>query len=471
MTRTVVVVGAGSAGSTAAWRLSEDPGTQVVLVEAGDDPGADVPKPLRNALVLPDRYDWGYRDADTDEPLRRGKVLGGSSAANYRGATRGQAFAYDGWGLADWSWERCLPAFRAVEHDREFDDRPYHGDAGPTPVVRRPLAEPDQALAETYQRHGYGPVPDHNAPDAVGFGPYPANLLENGDRASTLLTLGPALRERENVRIVPASEATRVVVEGGRATGVEIQGPSGPEVVEGDLVLLSAGVYGTPELLVRSGIGPGAALRRLGVPEVLAHDGVGQNLRDHPMILMSVDSPSLQVVGSPLLLTVRDGDDFFHVYPFAGLVPGAPPSTLTFVCALMSPTSVGSLDFTTGRAEVHLRHLDDERDRRAASGGVRRVAELLDDLAGQDHVTVPADAWWRTTDAVEPSTVLSYNHPVGTCRMGDDAGSVVDQGLRVRGVEDLMIADASVLPDIPRSQVNLPTMMIGYRAAELALAR
>lgn len=467
----IVIVGAGSAGSTAAWRLSDDPGTEVVLIEAGDDPGAEVPQPLRNALLLPDRYDWGYRDADTAEPLRRGKVLGGSSAANYRGATRGQAFGYDNWGLADWSWERCLPAFRAVEHDREFDDRPYHGDAGPTPVVRRPLAAPDQALAEAYRRHGHEPVPDHNAPDAVGFGPFPSNLLEDGDRASTLLTLGPTLRERENVTILSAAEAVRVVVEGGRATGVEIRTASGPQSVQGDLVILSAGVYGTPELLVRSGIGPGATLRELGIPEVLAHDGVGQGLRDHPMILMSVDSPALQVAGSPLLLTVRDGVDFFHVFPFAGLVPGAPPSTLTFICALMSPTSRGSLDFTTGRARVHLRHLHDERDRLVASGGVHRVAELLDDLAGQGHLTIPPDAWWTTADGIEPSAVATYHHAVGTCRMGQDAGSVVDQGLRLRGVDDLMIADASVLPEIPRSQTNLPTMMIGYRAAQLALAR
>jgi len=467
----IVVVGAGSAGSTAAWRLSEDPGAEVILIEAGEDPGAEVPQPLRNDLLLPDVYDWGYRDADTGEPLRRGKVLGGSSAANYRGATRGQAFGYDDWGLADWTWERCLPAFRAIEHDREFDDRPYHGDAGPTPVVRRPLVGPDQALAETYRRHGYGPVSDHNAPDAVGFGAFPSNLLENGDRASTLLTLGPVLRDRENVTIMSAAEATRVVVEGGKATGVEIRTASGPRTVEGDLVILSAGVYGTPELLVRSGIGPGATLRELSIPEVLVHDGVGQDLRDHPMILMSVDSPSLQVAGSPLLLTVRDGTDFFHVFPFAGLVPGAPISTLTFVCALMSPASRGSLDFTTGRARVHLRHLDDERDRLAASGGVRRVAELLDDLAGQGHLTIPPDAWWTNTDTIEPGAAVSYHHAAGTCRMGEDPGSVVDQGLRLRGVDSLMIADASVLPDIPRSQTNLPTMMIGYRAASFALGR
>lgn len=467
----VVIVGAGSAGATAAWRLSDDPANEVILIEAGDDPGADVPEALRNALLLPDRYDWGYRDADTEEPLRRGKVLGGSSAANYRGATRGQAFGYDSWGLTDWTWERCLPAFRAVEHDRQFGDRPYHGDAGPTPVVRRPLAEPDQTLVEAYGRHGHRSAPDHNTPDAVGFGPYPANLLENGDRASTLLTLGPILRDRENVKVVAASEATRVLVEGDRATAVEIRSASGTDVVEGDLVILSAGVYGTPELLVRSGIGPGPTLRELGIPEVLAHDGIGQGLRDHPMILMTVDSPSLQVDGSPMLLTAREGTDFFHVYPFAGLVPGAPPSTLTFVCALMSPVSSGSLDFTAERARVHLRHLDDERDRSAASAAVHRVAQMIGDLAGRGHLTVPADAWWTTTDVVEPSVVRSYNHAVGTCRMGDDAGSVVDQGLRVRGVGNLMIADASVLPDIPRSQTNVPTMMIGYRAALFALAR
>ena len=473
MARTVVV-GAGSAGMTLAWKLSQDPAAEVILVEAGSDPGLAVPESLRREIHLPAEYYWSYADASTGEFLPRGKVLGGSSAANFSGATRGQSVTYDAWGLPEWTWERCLPAFRAIEADQQYGDAPYHGASGPIPVVRRPLGDDDEALLAAYGKQGHVLLADHNAPAGTGYGPFPSNRLGE-DRASTLLTMLPDLRIRDNVAIRADREVTRVLFTGHRAQAVEVLGPDGTDIIEADTIVLSAGTYGSPEILFKSGIGPAEALRDEGRPVLVASGQVGQGLRDHPLLLLNVESHLPPPLGLPALLTFAlDGgpNRLAHLFPFAGLVPGLPPTAISFVCGLLSPASRGFLEFGGPRARVHLRRLATAEDRAQAAQILGRADGILRELASASCISIPDHPWWREDPAVPARDDMGwYNHPVGTCRMGTDNGAVVDQRLRVRGVDNLMVADASVMPDIPRSQTNLPTMMIGYRAAGLLSER
>lgn len=468
----MVVVGAGSAGLTAAWRLSDDPDTEVVVLEAGVDPGGRVPPPLRRGVEIPAQYYWDYHDADDGTFLPRGRVIGGSSAVNYAGATRAGSRSYDDWNLPGWSFADCMAAFRAIETDVDFGHLPYHGDAGPTPVVRRPMDDRDAPLAQVYDALGYAEVPDHNAAaDAFGYGPFPSNLLGH-DRASTLLTLLPILRARPNVTVRGRSEVVKVLLRGGTAVGVQVHDVDVDagviESVEADHVLLTAGVYGTPEILFASGVGPAKSLAAAGIRVVVAKDEVGRNLREHPRLLLNVEVTFSTPPAHPLLMTTALGDDparLAHVFPFVGLVPGLPDTMASFVCALLGPTSTGHLDLTPGRARVHRRLAGTRADLAGLAELVERVGTVVDELALRGLATLPEDPIWRGHDRRLPP-VLGYNHPVGTCRMGVDEGSVTDLNLRVRGVERLMIADASVMPDIPRSQTNLPAMMIGYRAAQ-----
>lgn len=464
----IAIVGAGSAGMTLAWRLSQDPAADVILIEAGSDPGPKVPKSLRREIELPAEYYWPYADADTGDFLPRGKVLGGSSAANFSGATRGQPATYDAWGLPHWTWDRCLPAFRAIEADQQYGNAPYHGAAGPVPVVRRPLSDQDDALAAAYGKLGHPLNPDHNDLGGIGYGPFPSNRLGE-DRASTLLTMLPDLRIRDNVAIYAGCEVGRLRFEGHRARAVEVRGDNGLEVIEADMIVLSAGTYGSPEILFNSGIGPAEALRNAGLPVLVAAEEVGRGLRDHPLLLLNVESRLPQTHELPALLTFAlDGapNRLAHLFPFAGLVPGLPPTAVSFVCGLLSPTSQGFLELGGARARVHLRRLATADDRAQAAQLLASADDILRELATEGLVGLPDDPWWRGDAAAQGRENLAwYNHPVGTCRMGTDDGSVVDQHLRVRGVDNLMVADASVMPDIPRSQTNLPTMMIGYRAA------
>lgn len=465
--RRVVIAGAGSAGMTLAWRLSQDRAVDVVLVEAGGDPGPEVPDSLRREIDLAEQFYWPYTEVNTGAFLPRGRVLGGSSAVNYAGATRGPAAGYDAWAVPGWAWQDCLPAFRAIEADADFGNRPYHGADGPVPVVRRPLGDVDEPVRRAIDGLGHETIGDHNAPDAVGFGPFPANRM-GADRASTLLTMLPDLRGRANVTLRPDCEVVEVVVSGGRAEALRVRTPTGDETIPGDVVVLSAGVYGTPEILFRSGVGPADELRAAGRPVLADAPELGRNVREHPMLLLDVEARFPLPPVDPCLLSVELGENQLgQVFPFAGLVPGSPESVISLVAALLSPTSTGHLEFTEGRARVHLRHFDTAEDRAQAGRLVARAADLLDALARAGEVSLPDQPWWRgDPGAALSSNVIGYNHPCGTCRMGADAGSVVDPDLRVRGVDDLLVADASVFPDITRSQTNLPAMMVGYRAAE-----
>lgn len=475
---TIVIVGAGSAGMTLAWRLAENPSNEVILVDSGVDPGVDVSPELRRAMLLPPEFYWAYFEAETGAFLPRGRVFGGSSAANAAAAVRGQPWCFDEWEVPGWAWEDCLPAFIGLEDDQQFGTDDYHGSSGPIPITRFPTQGFDAAFEQAYSNLGYAKIQDHNAPGAFGYGPWPTNRTGE-DRASTLLQMLPALRERSNVSLRPSSEVTEVVFDGARARGVRLDTPAGPELVESDLVVLSGGSFGTPEILFNSGIGAADNLRAAGATVLADAPGVGENLADHAFLQMEVEvvDPTRHAMGAgqgTLLTYELDGPGRHAAHLFAYQTSffdaEAPNSRASVTSALMSPKSRGRLDLKLGsRAGVRLAHYTDEEDIARGVAIIARASEVVDEVEATGLIELPTDPWWKSTDLESKlrEVAITYHHPVGTCRMGVDDQAVVDPNLMVRGVEGLMIADASVFPSLPRATTNLATMMIGWRAADL----
>lgn len=474
---TIVIVGAGSAGMMAAWRLSADPAVHVILLDAGVDPGPLVPLSLRRHMLLPNEFYWDYVAADTGTFLPRGKVLGGTSAANAAAAVRGHPRCFDAWGPG-WTWRDCLPAFVGLESDQQFGNLPYHGDAGPIPITRFPADNFDAELNGVFETLGHRAIEDHNEPDAFGYAPWPTNRV-SGDRASTLLQLLPHLRARPNVTIRPSSLVRRVVTANGTACGVLVESDRGPEIVDGDAIVLAAGTFGSPEILFASGIGDADDLRVADVAVVADLPAVGRNLADHPFLQMIVDVhagdhyPRGAAHGS--LLTFEPdlpGKHLGHVFAYqtACFDPGARPSQASVTVALMTPVSRGRLVLNAhGRAEVHLGHFTHANDLTTGAALLAHAREVIAAAASRGVVKVPDDAWWSYPLA-EPelrSRAVTYHHPVGTCRMGAGADAVVGPNLGVHGIDRLYVADASVMPHLPRGTTNLAAMMIGWRAADL----
>ena len=483
-----LVIGAGAAGLFAAWRWAAR--GSVTVIEAGPDAGDPPPRWALYDYVLPEAHYYRYTDTGTGKPVPQGRGLGGGSTVNSAAALRGQPWCYDGWQVPGWSWAECLAGFRGIEADQQYADAPYHGADGLIPVTRLDPGPLDEAVFAWCQDVGHPQVDDHNAPGALGYGVWTTNRRDGG-RWGTYAGVVPAAR-RAGVRIRPDTAAVRLVFDGTRCTGAEVTGPDGPEGITAGRVIVCAGAYGSPALLLRSGIGSEAALARLEADPVSVLPGVGANLADHPWCLLDVD------VADPALIGARPVSGALLRYELPSVsgasVPGgsepgehceaeifpwqtrpydlvSPPTRVSFTAALMAPRSRGRFELGSDGPHINVGHLAEDADAANMAEIVATTAELLEALAQEGVLTIPDGAWWRADDLVAAAraAVSSYHHHSGTCRMGDPGadGTVVGPDLAVLGLRDLAVADSSVMPSLPRANTSLASMMIGYRSADV----
>ncbi len=493
----LIVVGAGSSGCALAARASEDPNRHVLLVEAGPDYSDlsatpfDLVNSHNNSYTA---HDWGLAYAPTagrEVRFPRGRVTGGSSAVNTTIALRGVPEDFSEWAAADlpkWDWAGVLPAYRRLERDLDFGGRSYHGDAGPITIRRYPASEmtlPHLAFFDAANALGYPDCADANDPEGWGASPQPMNKLGRLRVSCAVGYLAPA-RIRPSLDIRAETLVTRLIIENGRCVGVEARNREGAsEVIRARLVVLSAGAIMSPAILMRSGLGPRAQLEAHGIDVARDIPGVGQNLSDHPAlsVTMRPKDPAMVDHDAPIIQSILR-----YTAPGSDKRCDLQIEMLSFTGRRDDPQFgiAGVVEYQHGRGEVRLasadpdapplietRFCEDSRD-------LDRLVACYKDVLAFTRQPAIADLAESTifprggapTDEEIANLCRRFAgsgyHPCGTVKMGapSDPMAVVDQYGLCRGIDGLVVADASIMPAVPRANTNLTAIMIGEKIGE-----
>nr|WP_047167921.1 GMC family oxidoreductase N-terminal domain-containing protein [Sphingomonas sp. Y57] len=527
-----IIIGAGSAGCVLANRLSEDPGSRVLLIEAGgDDRSWLFRMPLGFMMTAANpAYDWGYSSEPDPKlggrslPLPRGRVLGGCSSVNGMIYMRGHASDYDGWrqiGCRGWGHDDVLPYFRRMESSWRGAG-PYHGGDGPLAVSK---VEGRHLLADrvraSVRAAGFAESDDLSGERQEGFSACEVTVDRRGRRASTARAyLRPALG-RPNLALWTRTQATRLLIEEGRAVGVELRGPEGLRQVRARKeVILSGGAYNSPQLLMLSGIGPAEHLREHFIEPVVDAPGVGCNLSEHPLVYMSfaarepatflsalrIDRAARSVLrwaltgGGPFASQITSGVLMLRTRPeldrpdiqlvflpvrldaklWHPLSRNRQEHVMSVMVMQLHPESRGTVRLASAdpfaKPVVDLNLLStpgDFADIRGGIAAVRRIFEQspLADLVRAELAPGVDRKENAALDAFIRDNLKITQHPVGTCRMGEDPEAVVDSELRVRGIKGLRVVDASIMPTVPGANINAAVIMVAEKAADMIRGR
>jgi choline dehydrogenase len=522
-----IIVGAGSAGAALAARLSENPKTTVLLIEAGRARNMTTRFPISFGLLIYNaRANWLYESepepgtANRLIPVPRGKLLGGSSAINGLVWVRGQPLDYDTWaqmGARGWSWQDVAPVFQRIENFERGSDN-GRGKGGPLHVSIVPDQNPlYDGLFKAAEQAGYRVNPDYNSEDQEGIGKAQASIRRGRRMSVSHCYLEPAMR-RPNLHVITEAPARRVLLDGKRCIGVAYE--RWGKIVEVRArreVILSAGAVATPQLLELSGIGRPDVLKAHGITVQHALPAVGENFRDHlnARIVWRVKDPTISYnfkargfgAVTEAMKYVMTGGGFFslpsaplvaflktrpevatpdvqmHLIPYSVKDPKRRKlqdfPSMTIACYQLRPESLGSIHIRSpdpdAQPAIRFNFLADPIDQRTIADGFRMMRTIasqpaLQNLRGEEFS--PGEDV-RTDDQVlnwiRNNSQTAY-HPIGTCRMGRGPNTVVDEKLKVHGLEGLRVADASIFPTMPSGNTNAPSIMVGEKAADLIRA-